>query len=329
MNEIVGFSYKLRKIRVEDAAFVVETRLKDAARNRYIHPISNDISLQERWIKEHQNEHYFVVENLFTNQKEGLISLYNIENGRAEWGRWVMKKGSLAQVESVMLIYKFAFEKLKLDEIYTHTVKDNTSVVAFHESIGAVQSRILENEVTINGVSYDITEQVATKELYHTRVLPFLQTKALRVFRRNFTTCVGSFEFHHLGIATKSIDKEFLSYALLGYAKEAEFIDPNQGVKGLFLTAKNQPRLELLENLPESNTLDYFLKQGIKIYHFGFLVEDVQNAFEVFTKKLNAKIVRELRFSEYFGGQIGFVMLGNMMIIELIELSKSNLNLEG
>lgn len=34
------------------------------------------------------------------------------------------------------------------------------------------------------------------------------------------------------------------------------------------MTAKNQPRIELLENISGSHTLDAWLAKGIKFYHF-------------------------------------------------------------
>ena len=139
-------------------------------------------------------------------------------------------------------------------------------------------------------------------------------------FVANLHQMLGNFEFHHLGIAAKDIEKEFKSYALLGYEKEDFFLkDEIQGVKGLFLKAKNQPRLELLANLEGSTTLDYFLSKGIKIYHFAYLVGDIDKAFDIFTDKLRAKVVSKMQISAYFKTRICFLMLPNMMMIESIE----------
>ena len=58
-----GYSYRLRPVKKSDAAFIVEARLEDAARNQYIHPISENVSLQEAWLDryfEREGDYYFI-----------------------------------------------------------------------------------------------------------------------------------------------------------------------------------------------------------------------------------------------------------------------------
>ena len=146
------------------------------------------------------------------------------------------------------------------------------------------------------------------------------EQKSIKIFQRNLKQLIGKFEFHHIGIATKDISKEIKSYSMLNYSFEDEFTkDENQGVKGVFLTAKNQPRIELLENTEASTTLDYYLNNGIKMYHFGYIVNDIEKVFDIFTNKLKAKIISPLKFSTYFKKRICFLMLSNMHMVELIE----------
>ena len=87
---------------------------------------------------------------------------------------------------------------------------------------------------------------------------------------------------------------------------------------GLFLIAKGQPRLELLENLSNSSTLNYYLKNASKIYHSAYYVDDIENVISIL-KNVRAKIVSPLKQSVYFGKRICFMMLPNMMMVELIE----------
>ena len=318
-----GIAYSIRPVTLDDAQFIIDVRLEDAERNKYVHKISRDLNLQVDWLNRYFNtsdDYYFLVENNLTGEKEGLISIYNVKDGAAELGRWVIKKGSMATIESIQLAYKFAFEKLNLVEVYTKTIQDNALVVEFHKSIGAKTREILINEFTIDGQSYNAVWQFVDREHYFSFVNSGLEEKLLKIFQRNLKIALGGFEFHHIGIATKNIEKEFKSYAMLGYIKEAWFdSDINQGVKGLFITAKNQPRLELLENLEGSNTLNYWLKQGIKLYHFGYMVNDIDKAFDIFTVKLGAKVVSPMKISQFFGKRICFVVLKNMFVVELIE----------
>lgn len=77
--------------------------------------------------------------------------------------------------------------------------------------------------------------------------------------------------FHHLGIATPSIDTFLKSGSFLRvYRQVAEFVDDTLGVRGIFLESPAAPRLEILENLPKSNVLDPWLKSGSPIYHMAF-----------------------------------------------------------
>ena len=126
--------------------------------------------------------------------------------------------------------------------------------------------------------------------------------------------------FHHLGIATKSIEREARGWELLGYAPEGdEFEDPIQGVRGLFMTAPDAPRVELLEPLPGSTTLDPILGRGVKCYHHGYEVPDLDAGIERL-KGARARVVREPAEAIAFGyRRVVFLALPNLWMVELIE----------
>lgn len=319
---IEGFGYRLRPVKKSDAAFIIEARLEDAERNRFIHTISNDISAQEKWIESYlirEGDYYFIVENRLTGQSEGLIGVYDVKDGKAEWGRWVVRKDSFAAVESVLLVYKAAFEKIGLDELYCRTVQDNVEVVSFHESIGEKTRTILEKVFEINGSLYNAVEQYADREIFYREIAPLLEKRSAMIFKRNMRLAVGDFEFHHIGVATKDIEKEFGTFAFLGYARSSDiFEDERQGIRGLFLEAKGQPRLELLSNLGESQTVTPMLESGNKMYHFAYLVSDIEKALSVLTNA-KAKIISPLKDSTYFGKRICFLLMPNRYMIELVE----------
>lgn len=318
-----GYGYRLRPVGLKDVAFIVEARLEDMERNRYIHAISSDISDQEEWLERYfsrEGDYYFVIENRFTRQAEGLIAFYNEEDGRAEWGRWVVKKGSLAAIESVWLLYKIAFEKVGLHELYCRTIKDNIEVVSLHASIGEKTRCIHKDIFELNGKIYDAVEQYSDKAHFISEISPKLEKRSEQIAKRNFKQLVGKFEFHHIGVATKSLEKEIFSYSLQGYSRESTiFEDPQQGIRGVFLTAKDQPRLELLENLPGSTTLDLYLKSNTKMYHSAYVVEHIEKAIEVLLN-CRAKMISPLKESVYFGKRICFLMLPNMQLVELVEV---------
>lgn len=319
-----GYAYCLRPVKIEDATFILYVRLEDAERNQFIHKISEDVSVQEAWLKsyfERDNDYYFVLENKITSTPEGLISIYDVNRHKksAEWGRWVINKGSLGAIESVNLISRIAFEDLNLEKIYSRTIADNTSVVSFHDSIGAVRSVNANEKIKLEDKNYNVIKHVITKSHYFETIEPKLTQKSLMIFERLMKIAVGKFEFHHIGVATDNIEKEFNIYKFLGYQKNGnEFSDPNQGIKGIFIKAKGQPTLELLTNLNEANTLDNWLKNKIKMYHFAYLVNDFDAAVTILTNN-KAKLVSEPKKSIAFGNRICFFMLPNMFMIELIE----------
>ncbi|MDR2730218.1 MAG: GNAT family N-acetyltransferase [Treponema sp.] len=185
---IEGYSYFLSPVTTEDAQFIVETRLEDAERNKFINIISPDVSLQVKWINKYYevpDDYYFVVRNKLTNRKEGLISLYNIKNKKAEWGRWVIKKDSLASVESFYLICRMAFEQLDIDEIFSMTIADNKRVVAFHDSVNAKRIGIIQKCFTINNITYDAVKHIVDKEHFSAVIRPKLDKILNLISQRN------------------------------------------------------------------------------------------------------------------------------------------------
>lgn len=317
-----GYCYRLRPVKITDADFIIDVRLEDAERNQFIHTISRDIELQKKWIKKYfetPDDYYFVIENRITGRSEGLISFYNVEDGKAEWGRWVIKKGSLAAVESVYLIYRIAFEQIGLKELYCCTIADNLSVVSFHESIGEITRAIHKASMEFNGRMVDVVEQYSDKEHFYNEIAPKLEKHAAMIMKREMKHEFGGMDFHHIGIACECIEKEIGTYFLLGYSREGDmFEDEEQGIRGQFMVAKNQPRIELLENLPQSSTLNKFIESGNKIYHMAYYVKDIDKAVETLSRNKSI-LISPLKKSTYFKKRICFFVLRNMQMIELLE----------
>lgn len=182
---IEGYSYCLRPVTIEDASFIFEARLEANKRNILIH-VSPDISLQVEWINKYYdtpNDYYFVVVNKFTSRKEGLIAIYHINNNKGEWGRWVIKKDSLASVESFYLICRMAFEQLNLDEIYSQTAMFNKLVIAFHDSVNAKRRKVFP--FFFEGKIYDALEHFVDKEHFFSVIKPKLDETLSLMVERN------------------------------------------------------------------------------------------------------------------------------------------------
>lgn len=126
--------------------------------------------------------------------------------------------------------------------------------------------------------------------------------------------------FHHIGVATESIARDEAIYAQLGYRREdKEFVDPAQGVRGLFLIGPG-PRLELLEPHEGSTTLDPWLQAGSRLYHQAYEVDDLDGSLDLARKELRAHVLRPPMPSPAFEGRsVSFLMLRNRAVIELIQ----------
>jgi methylmalonyl-CoA/ethylmalonyl-CoA epimerase len=128
-----------------------------------------------------------------------------------------------------------------------------------------------------------------------------------------------SLEFHHIGVACRDLNFEVQQLEKLGYEVEGSaFIDPVQGVEGVFLTGPG-PRLEVLRPLEKEGVLDPWLKTGTKLYHLAYYSSgDIRSQISTF-KDLGAKVVVHPVASVAFGGaEISFLIFPNMLMIEII-----------
>lgn len=157
-----GEAFGLRSPHPGDAAFTVQLR-SDPEASRFLHRIALDLAAQERW--EHQasasdDDLPLIVFRTTTGAPVGTAGIYRIdrEHGTAEWGRWVLARGSLAAVESALLIIRVAFESLSLDRLYSRTLKRNARVVSFHDGLGL--TRAGEVHVDVDGVDETCVEHV-------------------------------------------------------------------------------------------------------------------------------------------------------------------------
>jgi methylmalonyl-CoA/ethylmalonyl-CoA epimerase len=127
------------------------------------------------------------------------------------------------------------------------------------------------------------------------------------------------YEFHHIGCATASIERDRSLFEFLGYQIEGEpFSDTLQGVSGCFFCGPG-PRIELLENLPGADTLTPWINAGVKMYHFAYWVDDVSNAID-WARSQRAKVIVQPVPATAFGGRhISFVMFRNRLMLEFIQ----------
>lgn len=130
--------------------------------------------------------------------------------------------------------------------------------------------------------------------------------------------------FHHIGVACRNLDAEQKIFGLLGYVVEGgDFEDPIQGVRGRFLNGGG-PRIELLTALtPDSNNvLKDWLGRGAKMYHLAYMVDNIGKVTSHLVASGAKVIVPPVPAVAFQNSNISFLMLRNMLLIELIEGEK-------
>jgi RimJ/RimL family protein N-acetyltransferase len=147
--------YSLRPVTLDDAPFIVALRM-DPLLNRYLHEISPRVEDQISWLERYflcPGDYYFIVEDAVSGEPQGAIGIYKEakDASGAEWGRWILKRGSMAAVESAWLIYEVGFSMLQLTSLSCRTLADNTGIVSFHDSFGASRVAVLERHFIVRG----------------------------------------------------------------------------------------------------------------------------------------------------------------------------------
>lgn len=169
-----GHAFRLRPVRQDDAAFIVGLRT-DPRLAQFLNRVSPDVAAQHAWLERYfarPDDYYFIVERRADGAAEGALGIYDVAGGagerRAEWGRWVLRHGSLAAPESAWLMYRLGFEALGLDLLYCRTIADNQRVVSFHASCGLTTHATLPGFAIIDDVAYDVVEQHMTRAAWET-----------------------------------------------------------------------------------------------------------------------------------------------------------------
>lgn len=140
MNEYIY----LKPVSVDDASFISKIR-SSVLLNKYLSS-TKEVSVNEQinWINnflKEKKDFYFIIQS---DQKQyGTVSIYNIDSNlnRAEFGRYICID-PIRAIQGELLILKYAFEILKLNELYCRTIIDNEKVWKQHYKFGFIDSSI-------------------------------------------------------------------------------------------------------------------------------------------------------------------------------------------
>ena len=168
IEPIVGPAFGLRSPAAGDAQFTVELR-RDPEIAQFLHPIPGDVASQLAWeatALAREDDLPLVIFRRTTGAPEGTSGIYRIDRSRgdAEWGRWAVRRGSLAAVESVLLAFTAAFDILGLSSLYCRTMSANDRAVGFHDSLGL--RRELTGVLDLDGHGAPFVQHRLTKEVW-------------------------------------------------------------------------------------------------------------------------------------------------------------------
>jgi RimJ/RimL family protein N-acetyltransferase len=127
-----GFGYRLRPVERRDATNILELRT-DPELGRFLNRTTGGVEDQERWIEAQRaraGDYYFAIETLGGGWA-GVVGLCGIDDTSGEFGHWILRRGSLAAPASMLLVFRFGFDELGLQRIYSRTLPQNVLSLGF------------------------------------------------------------------------------------------------------------------------------------------------------------------------------------------------------
>ena len=162
-KEIRGLTVRLRSIMPEDAEITYKMRM-DKEKVKYMHQINGTIEDQKKYIIQQQKkegDYLFVVLD-YNNNVIGMRGIYDVKENSAESGRTIGYGDAFQNMEALLLGLDFAFDILKVDNVYMDAAADNQSVRGIQIQIGAQEYRRGFHD----GIEYEYVFSVLSRENY-------------------------------------------------------------------------------------------------------------------------------------------------------------------
>jgi len=126
----------LTEITESDAPDIVKLR-NDPGSNKFLFQKELTVEEQLNWIKINKdrtdNKNFKVTNN--AHEFKGTISIYNIDNKRGEFGRYIVTNPVNA-IEAEYLLLVICFDQLGLNSVYCQTNTENQTVWRQHSKLG-------------------------------------------------------------------------------------------------------------------------------------------------------------------------------------------------
>ena len=180
MLSIRGIKTILTEISEADAEDIVNLR-NDPANNKFLFQKPISIEEQLNWIKRNmglEKAKNFKVTNI-DHEFKGTISIYNIEEGRGEFGRYIVTNPVNA-IEAEYLLLKICFEQLGMKAVYCQTNMDNKAVWGQHVKLGF---REIETKEVSVGSNADVMVKAVIQEITNDQFKQFNYDKIIKLIK--------------------------------------------------------------------------------------------------------------------------------------------------
>ena len=164
---LIGKNIIMRTVTTNDSEFIYKMR-QNEDKTKYLSKVSGTVESQKEWIKnykkreENKEEFYFVIESK-SEEKLGLVRMYDLKVDSFSWGSWLIKESApkTTAIESALQIYEFGFYSLGFVNSHFDVRRGNEKVIAFHQRFGAkiVSENDLDYFFNFEKSDYEITKE--------------------------------------------------------------------------------------------------------------------------------------------------------------------------
>lgn len=127
-------------------------------------------------------------------------------------------------------------------------------------------------------------------------------------------------EFHHVGVAVRSIEETAKWYVGMGYSLAETIEDPIQNVLIAFLKREDSPLLELVQPVDKTSPVYNILKKvGVSAYHFCYETADLQKIIADLEEQEFRVLVEPVQAIAFNNRKISFLYHLEIGLIELLE----------
>ncbi|NMC60961.1 MAG: VOC family protein [Candidatus Methanofastidiosa archaeon] len=129
---------------------------------------------------------------------------------------------------------------------------------------------------------------------------------------------IPDLRFHHLGIATRSINDVAKMYMKFGYTMSTIKVESTQNVRISFLSKSGSPTIELVEPTTDNTPITRIIRQsGTTPYHICYEVDNIEETilelesldFRLLFEPISSEAMENGLFCYLFSPTIGLIEL--------------------